>query len=189
MGKGQRERYVPLGQRSLEFMDDYLRVRPRPRSRDELLFLDLRDPLKGVGEGQPAKDLKPVMEAIGLLGRGNGDSDFSFYTLRKTFARRAAEAGMDVAELAAIMGHQPSSIPMLLKHYYAPTREHKLRAHADARPADALHEWRAAPGRPSAIFPVTLFDRVAADSGPRRLRPIGSSPSSSPAAWSRGIGA
>lgn len=189
MGKGQRERHVPLGERSLEFIADYLRVRPRPKSRDELLFLDLRDPRKGVGEAQPAKDLKPVMAAIGLLGRANGDSEFTYYTLRKTFARRAAEAGMDVAELAAIMGHQSSSIPMLLKHYYAPTREHKLRAHADARPADALHDWRAAPGRPVAVFPETLFDRLVADPGPRRLRPIGSKPSKSPADWSRAIGA
>ena len=189
MGKGQRERFVPLGERSFTFIEDYLRVRPRPRSRDELLFLDLRDPSKGVGEAQPAKDLKPVMEILGMLGQGSGDSDVSYYTLRKTFARRAAEAGMDVAELAAIMGHRPGSIPMLLKHYYAPTREHKLRAHADARPADSPHEWRATPGRPKAIAPVTLFDRVTAAPDRRRLRPIGSSPSSTPADWSRGIGA
>lgn len=181
MGKAQRERYVPLGEKSLEFIDDYLRVRPRPQSRDELLFLDLRDPRKGVGPAQPAKDLKPVLEAIGVLGVASAESDVSYYTLRKTFARRAAESGMDVSELASIMGHRPGSIPMLFKHYYAPSREHKLRAHAAARPADGLHDWRGAPDRPVPDAPVNLFDRAIADVGFRR-RPIGRSPSSRPAA-------
>lgn len=140
MGKGQRERYVPLGQRRIEFIEDYLRVRPRPTSRDESLFLDLHDLRKGVGEVQPAKDLKPVMEARGLLGQASGDSDFSSYTLRKTFARRAPRPAWIVAELAAIIGHRPGSIPMLPKHDYSPTRDHKLRAHANVRPSDALHE-------------------------------------------------
>jgi integrase/recombinase XerD len=181
MGKAQRERYVPLGEKSLEFIDDYLRVRPRPRSRDELLFLDLRDTSKGVGPAQPAKDLKPVLEAIGILASSMDDPDHTYYTLRKTFARRAAESGMDVAELASIMGHQPGSIPMLIKHYYAPSREHKQRAHAEARPADGLHEWRGNPDRPDQVAPVTLFDRATAEAGSGR-RPIGRSLSSRPAA-------
>lgn len=180
MGKGQRERYVPLGEKSLEFIDDYLRVRPRPRARDELLFLDLRNPRKGLGEDRPSKDLKQVLEAVGIL-TGADDEDYRFYTLRKTFARRSAEAGMDVSELAAIMGHRPDSIPMLLKHYYAPTRQHKQLAHEKARPADGLHDLRATGGRVVAVTPVSLFDRAVAQIGPRPLRPIGRIPSSKPA--------
>ena len=40
------------------------------------------------------------------------------YILRRTFARRFAESGGTVEELARLMGHEPSSIPMLLKTYY-----------------------------------------------------------------------
>ena len=96
---------------------------------------------------------------------------------------------MDVAELAAIMGHRPSSIPMLLRHYYSPTREHKLRAHAGARPADALHEWRARPTRQPDRPATSLYDRVVERSGPRVRRPIGNSPRISPLASSRVMGA
>ena len=46
------------------------------------------------------------------------DGRVSLYTFRKTFAKRAAEGGMDVAELAAIMGHSPNSIDMLVRVYY-----------------------------------------------------------------------
>lgn len=64
--------------------------------------------------------------------------DTALYTMRRTFARRAAEGGMDVAELAAMMGHEPSSIPMLMRLCYRPTELHEQRAHAEARPADAF---------------------------------------------------
>ena len=74
---------------------------------------------------------------------------------------------MDVAELAAIMGHSPSSIPMLLKHYYFPTREHKLRAHAEARPADGLHDWRQRVRPVDRPVPVSLFQEDAVRRGPR----------------------
>ena len=49
MGKGRRERFVPLGASSLEYLDDYMRVRPKPLSPDEPLFLDSGIPEKGSG--------------------------------------------------------------------------------------------------------------------------------------------
>jgi integrase len=169
MGKGGRERFVPIGTSTISLLADYLRVRPVATSPDDLLFLDVRDTPKGVDPTTLSGDFADVLRAIGLVtARGEeGEPGHTFYSLRRTFARRSAEGGMDVAELAAIMGHSPSSIPMLLRHYYFPTREHKRQAHAAARPADGLHEWR------QRVLPVdrpvsaTLFDKDAARRGPR----------------------
>jgi integrase len=169
MGKGLRERIVPIGLSTMAFIGDYLRVRPRATSPDELLFLDVRDPTKGIDATTLSGDFTEVLRAAAVSTGAvdDGESGPTFYSLRRTFARRSAEEGMDVAELAAIMGHSPNSIPMLLKHYYAPTRLHMLRAHASARPADGLHDWRQRVRPADRAVAVTLFERETARRAPR----------------------
>jgi integrase/recombinase XerD len=171
MGKGNRERIVPIGASTITFIGDYLRVRPNATSPDEPLFLDVRDPSKGIDATRLSGDFTEVLRAAAVPtgGGGDGESGCTFYSLRRTFARRSAEEGMDVAELAAIMGHSPNSIPMLLKHYYAPTRLHMLRAHASARPADGLHDWRHRVRPADRAVAVTLFEREATRRGARIL--------------------
>jgi site-specific recombinase XerD len=179
-GKGAKDRLVPLGERSLEFIDDYMRIRPTPASPDEPLFLAARGERRAVASTTLASDMRDVLREVGLVESRSGVNDdgrsVSLYTVRKTFARRAAEGGMDVSELAALMGHEPSSIPMLVERYYRPTITQTQRAHANARPADAFHEWRARRGRDPkpAPRPGTLFERwapvsTAAGKMPRRI--------------------
>ncbi|MDA8202854.1 MAG: hypothetical protein M0Z49_08845 [Chloroflexi bacterium] len=60
------------------------------------------------------------------------------YILRRTFARRFAESGGTVEELARLMGHEPSSIPMLLKTYDRPSDARLAAAHRRLRPLDGL---------------------------------------------------
>jgi hypothetical protein len=157
----------------MDYVADYLRVRPPATSPNDLLFLDARDPTKGINPTTLSKDFTEVLVAAEIaVGRSaEGDQGCSFYSLKRTFARRSAEAGMDVAELAAIMGHSPNSIPMLINCYYTPTRAHKLLAHAEARPADGLHDWRRrVPARERAAA-LTLFERESARRGADR--PVG----------------
>jgi integrase/recombinase XerD len=160
MGKRNRERFVPLGQSSLSFIADYMRVRPAPLSDLESLFLDARDPAKGVASTTLSTDFAALLRTTSIpVGRGpDGEPGCTYYSLRRTFARRAAENGMDVTELASIMGHSANSIAMLSKHYYTPTRLQKLRAHQSARPADSLHAWRQAVRPDDREIGGTLFD-------------------------------
>ena len=50
---------------------------------------------------------------------------FRLYDLRHTFATRAAEAGVDIMTLAALLGH--SRIQMVMR-YAHPTEEHQFNA-------------------------------------------------------------
>jgi integrase len=54
-----------------------------------------------------------------------GYKDFRLYDLRHTFATRAAEAGVDLVTLAAMLGH--SRVQMVTR-YAHPTEEHQFNA-------------------------------------------------------------
>lgn len=167
MGKGNRERIVPIGGSTTAYVQDYLRVRPTLESADEPLFLDLHNRSKGIDATTLSNEFAAVLRATGIKALHGDEAGNTFYALRRTFARRSAEGGMDVAELASIMGHSPNSIPMLLQHYYTPTRAHKLLAHAAARPADGLHDWRHGVRPSDRPTSVTLFEKEAGRHRPR----------------------
>ena len=143
-GKGAKERVVPVGDHTWQYLRDYMRVRPRPARLDEPVLVDVRASVERVAPTTLASDMHDLLISLGLVDptddRGQNDPGYKLYTLRKTFARRAAEGEMDVMELADIMGHEDSSIPMLMRLYYRPTEKHKRAAHASARPADSFHE-------------------------------------------------
>lgn len=183
-GKGAKDRVVPVGVHTWQYVADYMRARGRPTAPTESILLDLRGARRRAASTTLASDMNDLLIRLGLVVRGSrvegirDASGYSLYTMRRTFARRAAEGGMDVAELAAMMGHEPSSIPMLMRLYYRPTELHKQRAHAEARPADGLHDWRPTRGAESPSKggrALTFFERWAgpsrsADAGKRLFR-------------------
>lgn len=168
-GKGGKERRVPVGRYTWRYLADYASVRPMPEREDEPVFLTTRGEPHAVDPETVSGDMRDLLVALGLAGAGD-DAGYELYTMRKTFAHRAAQGGMDVGELAAIMGHSTNSIPMLLERYYSPSDEQKRVAHAAARPADSLHEGRAEVRHGQAFAaprPPSFFERWAA---PRRDR-------------------
>ena len=79
--------------------------------------------------GRDGSDLgRPIVKLnnahAGALKR-SGVPRFTIYSLRHTFATRAAEAGVDLVTLAALLGH--SRVQMVMR-YAHPTQEHQFNA-------------------------------------------------------------
>jgi integrase len=199
LGKGAKERTVPVGARTWRFLDEYLAVRGAPRRQDEPVFVDLRTATRQADELRFAKDFREVLIEAGLVptpeqaAAGVEDPGYCLYTMRKTFGDRAGEGGMgerergmDVGEIAAIMGHSPESIPMLEKRYRRPSLVQKQRAHASARPAEGFHDLRERGDLgPTAVTATRSF--FARHAGAPRW--VGKSPSSQPSSRKRTKGA
>jgi integrase len=76
-------------------------------------------------ETDQARPVRKVNNAHDRAVRGNKVAPFRLYDLRHTWATRAAEAGINLVTLAALLGH--SKIQMVL-HYADPTQQHQTRA-------------------------------------------------------------
>jgi integrase len=103
-------RKVPLSARAAEVLG-----RRMENVKGELLF-------PGRGTGRPVVKLNNAHAAA--LER-SGVARFRIYDLRHTWATRAAEAGVDLVTLAALLGH--SRIQMVLR-YAHPSEEHQFAA-------------------------------------------------------------
>jgi site-specific recombinase XerD len=99
MGKGQRERRVPLDADVASVIQVYL-LAERPESGSGRLFLVA----KGPNRGQPltAAGLRTIFRYHrGLTGITGGHP----HALRHTFGTALAEAGVDLAVMQALLGH------------------------------------------------------------------------------------
>ena len=89
----------------------------------------------------PARPVPKVNNAHDRAVRDSKVAPFRLYDLRHTWAMRAAESGIDLVTLAALLGH--SKIQMVLR-YAHPTQEHQARSverleqHNAARQMEAL---------------------------------------------------
>ena len=92
-GKGDKTRRVPLNSECRAALQAYLAVRP---NTGEALFLSRSFlPLSS----------RDVQRLVSDLARHAGLTDVTPHTLRHTFATRAVEKGVDLATLAAMLGH------------------------------------------------------------------------------------
>ncbi|MGH9344510.1 MAG: tyrosine-type recombinase/integrase [Terriglobia bacterium] len=137
---------------------DILRRRANGASR-KLVFQSPRHPEQPIGSVRKAHDAAVMRASIA--------DHFRLYDLRHTYGTRAAEAGVDLATLAALMGH--TKIQMTMR-YLHPADQHKQEA---ARKLEALKASRSTkgdtPSTSSKESPPTVVPRR---SRARRVNPF-----------------
>ena len=112
-GKGGKDRYVPLPQRSLELLRDYWRQeRPHP-----WLFSDKREADRSVSGERAYHALKAV------LRRSRIDKDVDVHTLRHSYATHLLEAGVNLRVIQEFLGHSSPQTTAVYTHLTAPAMQ------------------------------------------------------------------
>jgi len=132
MGKGQRERIVPIGNKAQRALQRYLfRYRPQPaHSVIENVFLST--------SGGPLTE-NTVKLMFARLARRSGVSRLHAHLCRHTFATRFLVNGGDVFTLQQVLGH--STLEMV-RHYVNLASSHITVQHRRFSPLDRLSLYR-----------------------------------------------
>jgi integrase/recombinase XerD len=105
-GKGGKDRYVPLPQRSLDLLRAYwVQERPRP-----WLFPEKREPDRPMGRERPYNTLKAV------LRKSKIDKPVSVHTLRHSYATHLLEAGVNLRVIQEVLGHKSPKTTAIYTH-------------------------------------------------------------------------
>lgn len=110
LGKGGKERLVPLGDPAREAVDRYLESgRPAlaegSSGSESALFLNSR------GHAMTRRDARRIFERLHLATIGAGP-----HTLRHSFATHMLEGGADLREIQELLGHTNMSTTQLYTH-------------------------------------------------------------------------
>jgi site-specific recombinase XerD len=106
LGKGGKDRYVPLPQRSLELLRDYWRLnRPRP-----WLFPDRRKPGEPMSRHYAYHVLKAALRDSGI------QKSVNVHTLRHSYATHLLEAKIDLRVIQEMLGHKSPRTTAIYTH-------------------------------------------------------------------------
>lgn len=130
MGKGGKERYVPLGSQAIDALGAYLeRSRPvllgadRADRRNRALFLNAR------GGRLSARGVQRLVDRY--IARAALAIHVSPHAIRHSFATHLLEAGADLRSVQEMLGHASVSTTQIYTHV---TREHLKRIYDQAHP-------------------------------------------------------
>ncbi len=113
LGKGQKERWVPLGQKAVEALALYLperqtRLQQRAKSIVTQLFIGRN------GTELSVRQVQNVVRRYGALGAGRGD--LHPHALRHTCATHLLDAGADLRSIQELLGHSSLSTTQKYTH-------------------------------------------------------------------------
>jgi integrase/recombinase XerC len=123
MGKGRKERIVPLTATAIEAMERALKNRSAPRSPDTPLFTNAR------GEPLSRRHIQRIVgKELSLVSQQKKRSP---HVLRHSFATHLMDAGADIRAVKELLGHSSLATTQIYTHV---SREHLLKAYKQAHP-------------------------------------------------------
>jgi site-specific recombinase XerD len=126
MGKGRKQRVMPITPTTLKAIWQYLRARRNP---SEFLWLTEEGrPLTGDGVGQM---LQGLMRQAGII-----EHKASCHVFRHTFANNRLDDGMDPLDLMYLLGH--ASLKMVENYSRAHRQRRAVKALEKQRPVDRI---------------------------------------------------
>jgi integrase/recombinase XerD len=120
MGKGSKERIVPLGRKAIEALQEHLGA--RAGNRNQPVFLDLK--------GNKLSRLVIWQIVKRLARRADISKPLSPHTLRHSFATHLLENGADIRVVQELLGHSSVVTTQLYTHI---SRRHLRRAYESAQ--------------------------------------------------------
>lgn len=123
IGKGNKQRIVPLGDLAAEALQDYLAVRPRAaeRNSDDIVFLNRFG--KGMSRVAVFKLLKSYAVKAGIT------KEISPHTLRHSFATHLIENGADLRAVQEMLGHESILTTEIYTHIDSSTWQRHILEH------------------------------------------------------------
>ncbi|MDI2589269.1 tyrosine recombinase XerC [Psychrobacillus sp. NEAU-3TGS] len=126
MGKGRKERYVPVGDFALSAVEDYvLNSRPKlmKHTSHSFLFVNSR------GEHLTAEGVRYILN--GMMEKASMHSTIYPHMLRHTFATHLLNNGADLRSVQELLGHAHLSSTQVYTHV---TKEHLRKTYMNAHP-------------------------------------------------------
>ena len=123
IGKGDRERMIPVGEPAREALDEWLRSgRPHVAGASSALLLSVR------GRPLSPSDVRRTLERRARIA---GVSARSPHALRHAYATHLLEGGAGLREIQELLGHASAATTQIYAHVAVP---HLVREHADHHP-------------------------------------------------------
>lgn len=123
IGKGNKERLVPIGDMAAEAVGDYLLVRPLPAESkySDVLFLNRFG--KSLSRVSMFNMVKNQARAVGIT------KEISPHTFRHSFATHLIEHGADLRMVQEMLGHESISTTEIYTHVDSTTWQNEVLQH------------------------------------------------------------